>query len=107
MTQIFRVTVRGRFADLDEPTRAALLADADALDAIRAHFTADGRLTYDARLDFFSFRIERRERSDDGADRTTEAFEHAVAAAAAHLDRLGAGYRYLKPAGSDMASVWR
>lgn len=105
-THIYRVTVRGRFADLDDDARATLLADAEAHEALRAAFTREGTLTYDHRLDFFSFRYEIRATSDDGADPTERAFAAAVARADEHLTAQGLGYRHLKPTGSDLTRIW-
>lgn len=105
-THIYRVTVRGRFADLDEAARSALLEEADDHEALRAAFTVDGTLTYDRRLDFFSFRYEVRVRSDEGEDPTERAFAEAVARAHRHLTQRGLGYRHLNPTGSDLTRIW-
>ncbi|MFC6088174.1 DUF6204 family protein [Saccharothrix lopnurensis] len=56
----YRVLVRGRFTDLDDAGRARLLAAVDRHDALTNGFTAEGALTYDRSLDFFSFRVELR-----------------------------------------------
>jgi hypothetical protein len=107
-TQIFRVTVRGRFDDLAEEARSALLAVADDHDALHARFTPEGTLTYDRALDFFSFRVEVRQQGEDGGgDLRDQAFDQARDQAAALLERWGAGYRALKATGSNMADVWQ
>ena len=107
-TQIFRVTVRGRFAGLTDAQRADLLARAGEHEAlVAARFTPDGSLVYDRSLDFFSFRIEIREQSEDGADRTAEAFARAQALLVARLDGWGLGHRDLRVTGTDMATMWR
>jgi hypothetical protein len=102
--RIFRVTVRGRFGELDEPTLARLRAEADAHDTLEARFTATGTLVYDLRYKAFSFRIEVRAR---GEDAETEAIQAAEAAAVAHLDAAGIPWRDLRSEAADMADVWR
>jgi hypothetical protein len=107
--RIFRIIVRGRFGPLDTAQRAALLAAADEHDMARAGplFTADGTLSYDRRVDFFSVRAEVRV-DEDAPDAAREvAFERALAVATAQLDRRGVPYRDLRPSGTNMADVWR
>lgn len=109
-TTIFRVTVRGRFDGLSDEVRDRLVAAAAEHDHLMARFDATGTLVYDKAIDFFSFRIEVRVQTDDAdppAAATRAAFEGATARAVAVLDGLGAGYRDLKPEGTDMADVWR
>ena len=112
-THVFRVIVRGRFGELDETTRERLLADVDDHEAMRAAFTRDGTLTYDRRLDFFSFRYEVRVSVDDGpepsstpSDATEVAFAEAVRRADEHLSVRGLSYRHLEPTGSDLTRIW-
>lgn len=54
----YRTIVRGRFGSLTTEQKSALLADADAHNALKAQFTEDGTLTYDRALDFFAFRYQ-------------------------------------------------
>jgi hypothetical protein len=105
MTQIFRVTVRGRFADLDDEARSRLRERLAATSDLPG-FSEAGQLHFDARLDFFSFRVQVRERSDDGEDRRDAAFDQATARCLGALDDLGVAHRDLKVVGSDLASVW-
>jgi hypothetical protein len=110
--RVFRCIVRGRFAALDHDTRAGLLAEADAHDLLNvAGFTAEGTLTYDRRIDFFSYRFEVRLDSDDvdGGDAELSAHAEAVAVARADaaLARAGLPHRGLKATSTDMASMWR
>jgi hypothetical protein len=106
--QIFRVIVRGRFGALDAARRASLLADADRHDAlVAARFSAAGTLSYDRRIDFFSFRIEVRVEEEEAPDEARElAFERAIALATADLERRGVTGRDLRATGSNMADVW-
>lgn len=105
-THVYRVIVRGRFDELDQSMRSELLADADTHDAMRAAFSREGTLTYDQRLDFFSFRFEVRVNSDDVLDTTEAAFETATEQARIYLERRGLGYRHLKPTGTDLTRIW-
>ena len=103
--RIFRVTVRGRFADLGTDARAALLAGVDDHDVVTAGaFTEDGTLTYDRAVDFFTFRFQLRSQADDAeAAVLTDARERAEAA----LRQRGAGHRDLTAQATDMATMWR
>jgi hypothetical protein len=104
-TQIYRVTVRGRFDGLDADTRARLRADQSRHDVV-AHgaFSEDGTLTYERNVDFFTFRIQLRQR---GEDAHAAVLEEARCRAEFRLEQLGAGWRDLKVQATDMASVWR
>lgn len=112
--QIFRVIVRGRFGPLEPATREALWTAAGDHDIVTAGatFTAAGTLSYDTRLDFFSYRIEVRVPDDeadgpDGPDPARAvAFERATAIAAADLERRRLPWRQLSPTGSNMADIW-
>ncbi len=108
MTQhIYRVIVRGRFADIEVPTRARLLAELDEHQPTEAKFTTAGTLTYDVTLHAFSLRFEVRERGDD-ADATAAAAEvTALAKAQAWLEEAGLGFTGLRVTTIDMAAIWR
>ncbi len=109
-TRIFRVTVRGRFADLDEAARARLVAGLAEHDVIRGGFSEAGPLSYDRSLDFFAFRYQVRERADDAepaAEVLARALERTEALAIARLDADGLGHRDLKVHGTDLADIWR
>jgi hypothetical protein len=99
---VYRVTVRGRFQDLDDTTIAELVADADAHDHLHAAFTQDGTLTYDMRTGFFSLRYELR--TDDEVD--TDAFELGELRAADELRRAGLTHGKLRVTATDMADLW-
>ena len=102
--RIFRVTVRGRFDQLDGPTTARLLDAADDHDVVTGGgFTEAGTLVYERSLDFWTFRVQLREDSDDAE---ADALLHAVANAEAELGRIGAGHRDVKASAIDMASMW-
>jgi hypothetical protein len=101
--QIFRVLVRGRFNELGESARNALVASLDEHDVSRAAFTPEGTLTYDARIDAFSFRYEIRigpELPDGTAARL------GVREAEMFLDAMGLGHGELGASATDMADVW-
>lgn len=109
---IFRVIVRGRFGPLEADARQALRRAQPEHDVVTAGatFTRTGTLSYDDRIDFFSYRIEVRVADDeaDGPDAARDlAFERATAIAADDLTRRGLPWRHLTPVGSNMADVWR
>jgi hypothetical protein len=102
--QIFRVTVRGRFVDLDDEQRARLRADAGAHDLVESGgFSDAGALSYDRALHAFSYRVQLRTKGDEGEAEVTE---RALAQAAAELDRLGVAYERLRAQATDMAAMW-
>jgi hypothetical protein len=101
---IFRATVKGRFADLDEAARARLAAELDQHDVLVAGgYGETGSLTYDRALDFFRYRVQVRAGGDDAE---AEAVDRALEMALAELDRLGVGHRDLDVTTTDMASMW-
>jgi hypothetical protein len=103
MTRIYRVVVRGHFADLDDPTRHALLADQDQHHIFKSAFTRDGTFTYDERLIAFNLRYEVRNSADDPAD----AIERdAIDRASRWLDQQGYGHKHLRASAVDMATMW-
>ncbi len=92
-TSAYRVTVRGRFHELDERARRWLRAHRTEHDIFVSAFTSEGTLTYDDRLDFFNLRYEVRL---TGGDATPQrAVETAEAEAGAFLGTLRLGYRDL------------
>jgi hypothetical protein len=106
--QIYRVIVRGRFADLDPITTAVLLDELERTDELDSYtFTKDGTLTFDRRLDFWSVRVEVRVADGASEDPKATAFEQATATALEHLSRRGASGKDLRATGQAMADVWR
>lgn len=104
MPTIYRATVKGRFADLDDETRARLtaeLADHDVL--VAGGYHESGSLTYDRGLDFFRYRVQVRA---DGDDAAAVATERALAMGEQELERLGVSHRGLTVSLVDMASMW-
>ena len=102
--RIYRVLVRGRFADLDDAVRARLLAEADDHDVLGAAFSETGTLTYDRDLVAFTCRYQLR-LDDDDAGR--EAAAEALARATGDLAAVGVAHRGLDARAIDMASAWR
>lgn len=108
MTKIQRVVVRGHFADLDDDTRARLLAEAADHDIFRSAFTADGTFTYDDRLVAFNVRYEIRvPDADDADDAEAAAVDVAIERTTRWLTSVGIGHKHLRATATDMTSVWR
>ncbi len=110
MTKIYRAVVRGHFADLDDDTRARLLAEAPAHDLFRSSFTSEGTLTYDTRLVAFNVRYEIRvpdEGSNEGgAGPEAVAVADALERTAQWLITSGIGHKHLRATVDDMAAMW-
>jgi hypothetical protein len=104
---IFRVTVRGRFENLTDDLRQDLRAGLADHDALLAEFTDAGTLTYDARLQFFSFRYQVRAEADNVVDAEAGARVLATDRAWAYLDQRGLGYSELTVKATNMADAWR
>lgn len=110
MTRIYRVVVRGQFADLDDDTRQRLLAEADEHDVFRSAFTADGTFTYDTRLVAFNLRYETRvpdAATENGGDPQEAAVTLARERASTWLTSVGLGHKHLRATATDMATMWR
>ena len=91
----YRVLVRGRFADLTDDQRTTLRDRLAGFDFMRdAGFSEEGALTYDEKLDFFSYRVilTAAEKPDDAGLRR----------ASAALDALGVDFKGLKAKVTDM-----
>jgi hypothetical protein len=102
---IFRVFVRGQFADLAPDVRARLLAEVEQHHAIdNARFTAEGTMTYERNLAAFTFRYEMRSNADDAE---ADVLARATADATVRLDAAGITYRRLRASANDMAEVWK
>ena len=102
--RIYRATVKGRFAGLDDEARARLTAELPEHEVLVAGgYHEGGSLTYDRALDFFRYRVQLRA---DGDDPEAEAVERATEMAEAELARLGVVNRGLEVTTTDMASMW-
>ncbi len=100
---IYRVIARGQFENLEENTRAALLAVVDKHDLLNAQFSDEGTLTYDRALRSFTFRCAVRAAADgDGPDEAAMLGEDK---AAATLRAMGCGFRDLRTTSTDMEKV--
>lgn len=102
--RIYRTTVKGRFAALDDAARSRLTAELSDHDVVVAGgYHESGSLTYDRALDFFRYRVQLRA---DGDDPERDAVEQATAMAEAELARLAVGHRDLQVTTTDMAAMW-
>ena len=100
---IFRATVRGHFADLDDETRARLLAEVDDHSIFRSAYTAAGTFSYEPNLVAFNFRYEIRARGDDPQVTAEASARHL---AEGHLREAGIGHKHLRVNVVDMADIW-
>ncbi|MFC4910890.1 DUF6204 family protein [Actinomadura gamaensis] len=90
----FRVSVRGKFGDLDDASRAAL-SSGDAFDTA---FTERGTFTCDGSFSVFTFRVQVPAGPDDDED-------DAGLAALAALDAYGYPYEVLRTVVTDMRDI--
>jgi len=95
----YRVLVRGRFTDLDEPGRVRLRAAAGQHDMLNAGFSEEGGLSYDSALDFFSFRVQLRAKVE-ATDRAV--CDQGLAMAAHAVEELGVDFRDMRASATDM-----
>lgn len=95
----YRVLVRGRFTDLDEPGRARLRAAAGQHDMLTSGFSEEGGLSYDGTLDFFSFRVQLRA-TVETTDRAV--CDRGLALAASAVEELGVDFRDMRASATDM-----
>ena len=98
---VYRVTVRGRFAGLDERTRAYLVREQPEHDIFKSAYTTEGTFTYDTDIRFFNLRYEGR--TAKGAD---EAGTIGLTEAEAFLRTLGYGFEKLKVNVVDTSAMW-
>lgn len=106
---IFRVVVRGEFADLSPQQRADLVAAAPDHDIFLSAYTASGTFTYEPQVHAFSYRYELRERTGDGrsvADAESSVRATAEALAVDDLTRRGLSFKRLRSNAVDMADMW-
>ncbi len=104
--RIFRVTVRGRFDDLDAAARSRLFADATGHDVTKAAFTEAGTLTYDPSLRSFTFRFRLRDDASAASDAEANVTAMAVSMVDAWLSDLAVTGSQLRVDAHDMADVW-
>lgn len=98
---VYRVTVRGRFDDLADATRAYLAREQNHHDIFKSAYTAEGTFTYDERIMFFNLRYE--VRTTKGAD---DADMIGRLEAESFLQTLGYGYTALKVTVVDTSTMW-
>ena len=97
---VFRVTVRGKFGQLDDQTRAYLVREQPDHDIFKSAYTAEGTFTYDERIQFFNLRYEIR---GDGSD---EAEEAAQREASLFLHTLKIPHAITKVNVVDTSAMW-
>ena len=99
-TQVFRVTVRGRFADLTDEARAYLARTQADHDIFHSAYTPEGTFTYDVSTSFFNLRYELRASGPDAAGVVElEGLDEAER----FLTTMGFGHQALKVTVTDMS----
>jgi len=96
----YRVTIRGRFANLTDEARRYLVQAQPEHDIFVSAFTVEGTFTYDERISFFNLRYEVKCGIDDGPSAI------ALAEAAQFLRTMGFGHTPLKAEPFDVSAVW-
>jgi anti-sigma regulatory factor (Ser/Thr protein kinase) len=99
----YRVVVRGRFDGLDEATRARLRSEAAEHDLLTAHFTDEGTLTYDQRIDAFQHRVV--VRVDEGPGEEDVARTAGELAAMEYLEAGGLGFGPLRSSATSVDDI--
>ena len=97
---MYRVTVRGRFADLSDDARGYLVRSVAEHDLFLSAFTPEGTFTYDKRIMFFNLRYEVKCAAD--ADPSAIAMGEATQ----FLRTMGFGHSHLKATPFDVTAVW-
>jgi Family of unknown function (DUF6204) len=100
--RVFRVTVRGRFADLTDQARQYLTRSQPDHDIFKSAYTPEGTFTYDDRIAFFNLRYELR---GSGADAVEVAELEGLDEAERFLGTMGFGYTALKATVTDMSAM--
>jgi Family of unknown function (DUF6204) len=101
--RVHRVTVRGRFRDLDERSRQYLVRAQPDHDVFVSAYTSEGTFTYDERIQFFNLRYEIRA---GGAEASAEAAMAGELEAEAFLRTMGFGHGDLKVDVVDVSAIW-
>ncbi len=107
MARIYRVVVRGQFADLDAHVRATLADEAPEHDIFRSAFTADGTFTYDERLVAFNLRYEVRESDDTPPGDTDRVAAETMERGSAWLTSVGIAHKHLRATATDQSAMWQ
>ena len=99
---VYRVTVRGRFHNLDERTRAQLVRELPEHDIFKSAYSTEGTFTYDEQILFFNLRYE--VRTDGGSEK---AGTTGMNEAELFLRTLGYGHTALKVNVVDTSAMWQ
>ena len=100
---VFRVTVRGRFADLTDEARRYLVREQAQHEIFKSAYTEEGTFTYDARIAFFNLRYELRVSGDRLHD---QAAAQGLREATAFLATMRFGFKALRVEVVDMSTMW-
>ena len=102
--RVFRVTVRGQFADLTDEARRYLSGAQAEHDIFVSAYTPEGTFTYDSRILFFNLRYELRSAA---ADASTQVSAAALKEAELFLRTMKFGHKKLRVTEvADATAIW-
>ena len=101
--RVYRVTVRGRFFELDDDVRARLSHAVEDHDITKSAYTPEGTFVYDKNIYSFNLRYEIRLKTDQTADLACTA---GLREAELFLRTLDIGHRDLRATATEMSTVW-
>lgn len=102
--RVFRVTVRGQFAELTDEARRYLTGAQAEHDIFVSAYTPEGTFTYDSRILFFNLRYELR---SGAADASTPVAAAALKEAELFLRTMKFGHKNLRVTETaDTTAIW-
>jgi hypothetical protein len=99
---VFRVTVRGRFANLTDQAQAFLVRSQTDHEIFHSAYTPEGTFTYEAPIAFFNLRYELRASGPDAAGLVEL---EAVDETERFLTTMGIGWKNLRTDVVDMSTM--
>ena len=100
MKSVFRVTVRGQFANLSDEARRYLVKAQAEHDLFVSAYTPEGTFSYDERILFFNMRYEVH------ADSEEKAQASSFVEAESFLKTMGFTHKPLKVTVVDVGQIW-
>ena len=100
MKSVFRVTVRGQFANLSDEARRYLVKAQAEHDLFVSAYTPEGTLSYDERILFFNMRYEVHSETEE------DALTLALSEAEQFLNTMNFTHKPLKANAVDVSQTW-